>query len=100
LDDTDATAHYTLCGIFRLSGDLEGCRAEAERALSLDPNHTWALGLLGAHHTCSGQLSQALAALNNAMRTSPHDDVDFHVVGHVRTVLQERMKLLFIRPNG
>ncbi len=61
LDDADATAHYRLTLIFSSSGDLDGWLTEAQRALTLGPNHAWALGILGAFYAFSGQLQEALA---------------------------------------
>src|SRR4029077_7109861 len=72
-DDADAMAHYALSVVFGISGDFEGLRTEAKRALELDPNHAWALANLGASHAYHGQLPEALTALNKAMRASPHD---------------------------
>jgi hypothetical protein len=42
VDDTDAIAHLAFAFAFALDGDMELCRAEIERAISLNPNHTWA----------------------------------------------------------
>jgi hypothetical protein len=61
------------CSFFLFSGDMEGCRTVVERALELHPNHAWALGGLGCYYSFRGQLPGAIAALNKAMRASPHD---------------------------
>ena len=73
LDDADAMAHFALGYTLVCAGDPEGGIIEVERALSLDPNHAWARGQLGACCCFTGRYSEAIAALRQAMQTSPHD---------------------------
>jgi adenylate cyclase len=73
LDDADATAHTALGMAFTLSGEREGLRSETERALSLNPNNAWAIGLLGNYYCFNGFPREALTMLDKAMRASPND---------------------------
>jgi adenylate cyclase len=109
LDDADATAHYALAFAFLMGGDLEGWRTEAERAVALDPNHAWALGILGAYHAFNGQPREAFTALNKAMRASPHDPlmwawmlwtvVTNYFAGEDEAALQAAERLIRFRPD-
>jgi adenylate cyclase len=110
LDDADATAHYVLSSLFLSSGDMEGCRTEVERALVLNPNHAWALGGLGAYCSFHGQLPEAMAALDKAMRISPHDPLTWafmmwgmggqYFAGEDEAALQSAERLIRFRPDN
>ncbi len=73
LDDADAMAHFTLAWVFALSGDTSGWRAEAERAVELDPNNAWVKSGLASYHVFHGTATDALRLLDKTMRASPHD---------------------------
>jgi adenylate cyclase len=59
--------------VLHMSGDIAGGRSEYERAISLNPNHAWAVGALGGLYAKDGCRDAALGALSRAMRASPHD---------------------------
>jgi adenylate cyclase len=73
LDDADATAHVALGMAMDLTGDREGGGSELERAVSLDPNHAWAIGVLGLWYGFNGRPREGIETLQRAMRASPHD---------------------------
>jgi adenylate cyclase len=73
LDDADATAHVALGMALDLTGDREGGGSELERAVSLDPNHAWAIGILGLWYGFYGRPREGIETLQRAMRGSPHD---------------------------
>ena len=73
LDDADSMCHFVMGFVLWMSGDIQGGRSEYERAISLNPNHAWAVGALGGLHCNDGHPNEALAALSKAMRASPHD---------------------------
>jgi adenylate cyclase len=73
LDDADATAHVALGMALDLTGDRDGGGSELERAVSLDPNHAWAIGVLGLWYGFYGRPWEGIDTLQRAMRGSPHD---------------------------
>jgi len=73
LDDADSMSHFAMGFVLHMSGDIAGGRGEYERAISLNPNHAWAVGALGGLYANDGCLDAALSALSRAMRASPHD---------------------------
>jgi TolB-like protein/tetratricopeptide (TPR) repeat protein len=73
LDSADAMSHFVMGFVLHMGGDIAGGRSEYERAISVNPNHAWAIGALGGLYANNGQSDQALAALSKAMRASPHD---------------------------
>jgi adenylate cyclase len=73
LDGADATAHVALGMAMDLTGDREGGGSELERAVNLDPNHAWAIGVLGLWYGFNGRPREGIETLQRAMRASPHD---------------------------
>jgi adenylate cyclase len=73
LDDADSMAHYVTALVFFYSGDSAGARHELDRAISINPNNAWAVGVSGSLFGNNGRLNEALDALGKAMRASPHD---------------------------
>jgi adenylate cyclase len=73
LDDADSMSHFVMGFVLWMSGDVQGGRSELEQAISLNPNHAWAIGELGGLHCNDGRPNEAFAALSKAMRASPHD---------------------------
>jgi adenylate cyclase len=71
LDPRDAEARSCLGNALRLVGDYNGAVAEAQRALTINPNLTSAYDLLGATLIVSGQPKEGLAALENCVRLDP-----------------------------
>jgi tetratricopeptide (TPR) repeat protein len=49
--------------------------AEADLAVSIDPNHAYAYGIQGMARLFAGQFSEAIEALKTAMRLSPFDPI-------------------------
>ena len=73
LDDADSMCHCVMGFVLYMGGDIAGGRSEYERAISLNPNHAWAVGALGGLYANDGRPNEALVALSKAMRLSPHD---------------------------
>ena len=73
LDDADSMSHFVMGFVLHMAGDIPGGRSEYECAISLNPNHAWAVGALGGLYANDGRPHDALAALSKAMRASPHD---------------------------
>ena len=47
LDDANSMCHCVMGFVLFMGGDTPGGRSEYERAISLNPNHAWAVGALG-----------------------------------------------------
>jgi adenylate cyclase len=87
LDPSNAEAHICLAVALRDRGDLEGARAEAERALSLCPNIAPAYGRKGQVLVFSGQPKAGIAALETALRLDPRSpamwrELQYLAIGH------------------
>jgi TolB-like protein/Flp pilus assembly protein TadD len=83
LDDADPMPHFAAGCAFGLQGDGEGSRNEVQRVISLNPNHAWAVAMLGNLYGFNGQPEEGLAALNKAMRISPHDPLMWAWMGWI-----------------
>jgi adenylate cyclase len=73
LDNADSMSHFAMGFVLHMGGDITGGCSEYERAISLNPNHAWAVGALGGLYANDGRPESALTALSKAMRASPHD---------------------------
>jgi adenylate cyclase len=73
LDDADSMAHFVMGNVLFFSGDSTGARHELDRAISINPNNAWAIGISGSLFGNNGHLKEALEAISKAMRASPHD---------------------------
>jgi TolB-like protein/Tfp pilus assembly protein PilF len=73
LDDQDAWALATLAMVLHVSRDNTAALAAAEKALDLNPNLSFAEGLLGVIHAHLGHFEEADAHLDQAFRLSPRD---------------------------
>src|SRR5438477_8613867 len=58
-----------------MSGRHQEGNAEADLAVSIDPNHAWGYGVQGMARLFAGQFGEAIEALNTAMRLSPFDPI-------------------------
>ncbi len=74
-DSADAEARSFLAWVLWFSGDYDGARAEAERALAISPNLASAHGALGVTLIFSGRPQQGLVALNTCFRLDPRDPI-------------------------
>ncbi len=73
LDPTFAYLHVFKSEILRDQGRLEEAKAEAERALDLDPAAVDAYAQLAFNDVELGQFEKGLENLDKAIRLSPHD---------------------------
>jgi adenylate cyclase len=73
VDPTHATGHCALSYVLMLSGRHEEAMAEADIAVSLDPNYAWAYASQGSARTFGGWPREGIEPLNTAIRLSPFD---------------------------
>ncbi len=59
------------------AGQHVAARHHLESALQLDPSLAWAWAMLGAEETFSGNMHEAVANYERALRLSPHDPMRF-----------------------
>jgi TolB-like protein/class 3 adenylate cyclase/Flp pilus assembly protein TadD len=76
----DPTALTALASaMMQLGGDVRQATTFAERALQLDPNHSWAWMRLGYGRVYLGQPEEGLKAFEQSARLSPLDPFGFSV---------------------
>ncbi|HZY67425.1 MAG TPA: tetratricopeptide repeat protein, partial [Devosia sp.] len=76
----DPTALTALASaMMQLGGDVRQAANFAERALKLDPNHSWAWMRLGYGHVYLGRPEEGLKAFEQSARLSPMDPFAFNV---------------------
>ena len=73
LDDKDAMGHAVLAHMRMWGSDWDGAIAEARKAVALNPNGAFGIGMLGCVLGFGGYREEALDRLRQAMRASPHD---------------------------
>ena len=76
IDPDDEWAHSMMGEVYWLTGKHDAAIAECEAVLRLNPNFTYAYGLLGIIHSSnsgSGHYEQAVLNLEHAIRLSPND---------------------------
>jgi len=75
IDPDDEWAHSMMGEVYWLTGKHDAAIAECEAVLRLNPNFTYAYGLLGIIHANggSGHYKQAVLNLEHAIRLSPND---------------------------
>jgi len=73
LDGADAEARASLGATLWRGGDHEGARAEAERALAMNPNLARGYAVLGTALIYSGRAKEGVAALETCIRLDPRD---------------------------
>ena len=73
LDDKDAMGHAVLAHMRMWCSDWEGAIAAARKAVALNPNGSFGIGMLGCVLGFGGYREEALDRLRQAMRASPHD---------------------------
>lgn len=75
IDPDDEWAHSMVGEVYWLTGKHDAAIAECEAVLRLNPNFTYAYGLLGIIHanSGSGNYKQAVENLEHAIRLSPND---------------------------
>ncbi len=89
LDPSEAEAHYVQ-GIIRLwqQKKVDQAIADAERAISLDPNFARGYGLLGASLHYAGRSKEALEHLATMARLDPHYPAPYqHFLGQAHFAL-------------
>ena len=73
LDDQDAWAQTALAAVLHVARDNVAALGACEKALDLNPNLSFAEGLLGMVHTHLGHFEEGGAHLDRAFRLSPRD---------------------------
>jgi len=73
IDPRNADAHYAQGQLWRTRGRMDDAIASTEAALSVSPNHYYAMRALGYLYYFSGDLEKALAFAHDYARVSPRD---------------------------
>jgi adenylate cyclase len=73
LDDQDAWGQAALAMVQHVCRDNAAAMATCEKALGLNPNLSFARGLIGMIHTHLGNFEEARSQLDQAVRLSPRD---------------------------
>jgi adenylate cyclase len=71
IDEAEPAGHFARCAALMWSRDLDGARAEAERALALAPNNAEGLRVVAHVQIFSGEAESALANLSAYMERDP-----------------------------
>jgi len=81
-DDLDPFAHRVAAIVAMFRKDYERWAAEADRALSLNPNYAPALAARGLLHTYTGEPKKAIPDIERAIRLDPASQQQFvHFLG-------------------
>lgn len=75
IDPDDEMSHTMLGAVYWVSGKHDAAISECETVLRLNPNFSYAYGILGIVHAYSGSkyYQQAVECLDRAIRLSPND---------------------------
>jgi TolB-like protein/Tfp pilus assembly protein PilF len=75
IDPDDEMSHTTLGAVYWMSGKHDAAISECETVLRLNPNFSYAYGILGIVHAYSGSnyYQQAVECLERAISLSPND---------------------------
>ena len=106
-EDKDPFAHYVAAVIAMWRKDYERWADEADRALSLNPNHSLALGARGIVYIYAGDPAKAIPYLERAMRLDPafrHQHIHFlgvaqFVAGDYEAAVQLFRERISIHPT-
>ena len=106
-EDKDPFAHYVAAIIAMWRKDYERWANEADRALSLNPNHSLALGARGIVYISVGEPAKAIPYLERAMRVDPafrHQHIHFlgvaqFVAGDYEAAVQLFRERISIHPT-
>jgi len=79
LDSDDALARRVLALVYFHQHDLDAFRAEAERAIALNPNNCNVLAGIGAHLTYTGEIERGSALVRKAATLNPNHPGWYHL---------------------
>ena len=74
---THALGHYALAFVYFLRKEMASFRAEAEKALALNPMDGSIMGILGVLFNCSGELERGCQMVEAAMQLNPNHSALF-----------------------
>ena len=80
-DDQDPFARTIAALIFYFGKDFERAAREADAALALNPNYSWALNARGTLHLYSGEPAGAISYIERAIRLDPAQHQQRHFLG-------------------
>jgi adenylate cyclase len=75
---THALGHYALAFVYFLRKETASFRAEAEKALALNPMDGSVMGILGVLINCAGELERGCEMVEAAMGLNPNHSALFH----------------------
>jgi TolB-like protein len=74
---THALGHYALAFVYFLRKEIASFRAEAEKALALNPMDGSIMGILGVLENCAGELERGCQMVEAAMQLNPNHSALF-----------------------
>ena len=77
LASTNALGHYALAFVYFLRKETASFRAEAEKALALNPMDGSVMGILGVLINCAGELERGCQMVEAAMQLNPNHSALF-----------------------
>jgi len=99
-DGADPFSHYVSAVVSMWKKDYDGWRAEADKALVLNPNFAPALNVRGTFYTYTGQPLKAIPAIEKAIRMDPvFKEQYLHFLGLAYFVAKDYEKAMTIFQN-
>jgi len=108
MDDSLATAHSSLCSLYRDKGEWDKAIAEGERGLALAPGDVFCLWSYATALRDSGRLNEAIQLYQKAIRLSPfgssflyhHFGNALRTTGQFEEAVSAYKKAIQISPNN
>ena len=85
---THALGHYALAFVYFLRKETASFRAEAEKALALNPMDGSVMGILGVLVNCSGELERGCQIVEAAMQLNPNHSALFRWAAFTKAYAQ------------
>lgn len=78
---SDILTRYRLAFAYSFSGQKDSAKAEFEKIVSLEPNHSWSLGYLGYAYAEAGDLDRGIVLWERGVEVDPGNSVLHYVLG-------------------